>query len=190
MDDLRYLQMHLLRFGHDNAVACGVHLLERRRNPVVFALGLRKLAQKLHQLGIIANLKARLLGKHLIKQRLREIQYALDRTRAEINCCNMKTLHLFQLSDARQRRLGLAQTRDLGGMTSHCLIKRALNRVFQRQSLHPAGQIKPQFGQREFVHQLRQNLLDLRDMHGQAVGRHAVDVIRLVQCAAERLRSF
>ena len=159
LDDLRLFQRQLVDAGHHDAVARGLHLLERGANFVVGALcpGQRKDAG--HQSCLVADVEARLLAEHLIEhlrpQQHRDAHHAVRK----IPPAEGGALHRL----AVQRLAGKGHILHPGnalGAGHGGLIHLGLQPVAPVQHGHPAGQGKIQLPDRELVQHALQNVVE------------------------------
>ncbi len=178
-NDLRHLQMHFLRGRHNDPVACRAYLLQRRRDAVILPLGRRQRLQKLQKLAVILDREAAFLRKHLIEELFREGQHAAQNAASEIDVADGEILHLLQLQKLSDRRLRLAEPRDVGCALPHRLIERRFERMLRRKRRDPSRQEEAKLRYRELIQQLREDSEDLLHRHRQAVDADRMDAVLL-----------
>ena len=187
-DNFRNLHVHILRAGHDNAVACRPHLVQRVGNLVVFLLGLRQLLQQRQQVAVVPNGKSALFAEDLVKQALREVQDAGNHSCPQVDGADPVVLYGFQFADAADRRFRLADLGNPPRAAAHGVVQRLLQGVLRFQRLHPAGQEEMELGHGEFIQQLFQDFRNLRFLQRQAVNGHTADAVRPADVFTELAR--
>ena len=187
LDDLRLLQLQLLGFGNDDAVARGPHLLHGGGDLLVLGLDHGQSFQQGQKLPVAVQGEARLLGEGVIEQTAGQLQPGLTAAGAELHPRDRGPRDQLALPHRRHRRLDIPDADELPRLGTDGLEEGRADGMLRRQRLHPVGQEKLKLFQGKLI---EDGLDDLRHrllVQVQAADRQAGHVILLGQLGPQLL---
>ena len=102
MDDLRLFQRQLVDARHHNAIARGVHLVQRAFDLFVLRFDARQIDDARHEACFVAYLKPRCLSQHFVKDIVLQLQRHSGAARAQVYELHLAGLDIWTLHGPRR----------------------------------------------------------------------------------------
>jgi len=151
LHDLGLLQHQGVDGGHHDAVARLLHLFQGVGHLVVGLFYPGQLGEQGHQVAVVPDLKAGLLGQRVVEQPPGQLQSGGGHAGAQVDARYLSAADHLAAPEGVHRTLDVPDSAELGGALPDGGVQRRLDGVLLRQGVHPGGQEQVQLLNRELV---------------------------------------
>ena len=151
LDDLRLLQMELFCGGDHDAVARLLHLLKSRCHFVVFAFDSRQFGEQVHQISVVPDGEAGLIGQGLVEQAAGQIQVGGRQPNSKLDAADAGAADALVSSDGGDGPVYVPDAPQVGAALADSGVEPAFDGVVIGQRVYPGGQIQIQLLERKLV---------------------------------------
>ena len=186
LNNLRLFKREVMQIGHDDAISCLLHLVERRLDLVVLLLDVGKLDQLLHQRLVAVDIEAGQLPNQLIEKTVRKLHMNRGAAAAKIDLIDSDVLYVLIFSRLFKAFRDIAGTGDIGGALGNRIVYGTVNRMRIVKRIHKIRKIHGNFRHRKFQQNEFKDMLDIVFVEFKAAYKRHGRIVSLFKRERER----